>query len=160
VGAQGTEVGAIFVAHLPGLTCPPWLGGEASQEQPRSVVEAPIISSQKSYLHSAGNTDGSRGGSDRCGTPTKADMSPAPHGYGKVTLQEQSRPGAVSYIRSSQKSDINSGGGASGNSGHNGGSHRRSPPTRADTPPMASRRNTARTAPTHRGTAYTLVPKQ
>jgi hypothetical protein len=61
-------------------------------------------------------------------------MSPVPRDYGEVTLQEQSRPSAASRIRSSQRSDINSGGGAGGNSGHKGGSDRRSPPTRADTP--------------------------
>lgn len=111
------------MAHLPELT--PWLGEEALQEQPpRPVAESPIPSSQKSYLYSAGSAGGSRGRSDRCSTPTMADI---PRGYGEVTLQGQTRPGAVSRMRSS---DTNSGGDAGGNSGHRGRSEPYSTPTR------------------------------
>jgi hypothetical protein len=78
VGAQGTEVGAIVMARPPGLTSSPWLGEEALQEQPRLVAESPIPSKQKSYLYSAGNDGGSRGESDRCGIPTKANISRSP----------------------------------------------------------------------------------
>ena len=56
----------------------PWLGEDALQEQARPVTESPIPSSKKAYLYSAGNAGGSRGGSDRRGTPTKADMSHPP----------------------------------------------------------------------------------
>ena len=125
---MGTEVGTIVVANLRWLICP-WLGEEALQEQARPVAESPIPSSQTSHLYSAGNAGGSRGGSDRCSTPTMADIP----GYGKVTLQGQPPPGAVSRIRSSQMSDTNSGGDVGGNSGHRGGGNLYSTPTRADT---------------------------
>ena len=46
------------------------------QEQLRPVAESAIPSSQKSYPYSAENAGGSRGRSDRCDTPTKADMPP------------------------------------------------------------------------------------
>ena len=101
-----------------------------SQEQLRPVAESPIPSSQRSYLYPVGDASGNRGGSDRCNTPTKADMR-----LRKVTLQEQARPVAVSRIHSSQKGDINSGRGAGGNPGQKGGSGRRSTPTEADTSP-------------------------
>ena len=63
----------IVVANLQGLTCP-WLGEEASPEHPRPVAESPIPSSQMSHLYSAGNAGGSRGGGNRCSTPTMADI--------------------------------------------------------------------------------------
>ena len=195
------------MTHLPRLTCPlpRGCGKVTLQEQLRPFAESPIPSSQKSYLYPAGDAGGSRGGSDccdmttkadmwlrkvtlqeqaepvavsrvhssrkvdidsgrgaggnsgqnggsdRCDTPTKADMR-----LWKVTLQEQAGPVAVSRIRSSQKGDINSGRGAGGDSGQKGGSGRRSSPNRSDT--AVTRRSVARTAPTCRGAAF--APKQ
>ena len=74
VGAQGTGVGAIIVAHLPQLTCPPWLGEETSQEQHQPVVSR--IRSQRSDIKSEGNivaSSGHRGGSNRCLTLNRPD---------------------------------------------------------------------------------------
>ena len=115
----------IVVANLQGLTRP-WLGEEASLEHSRPVAESPMPSSQTSHLYSAGSAGGSRGGSDRCSTPTMADIP----GYGKVTLQGQPPPGAVSLMRSSQRNDTNSGRDGGGNSGHRGASELYSTPTR------------------------------
>ena len=193
VGAQGTEVGAFTVAHLPGLTCPLWLGEVTSQEQDQPVVSRiplsqksdtkPVVNagarsehrggsdhcstppplateevlpeevllheallqeqskpvvkpstppSQNSHLNSGGNARGSSelgGESDRCSTPPMADI---PCGYGKVSLQGQARPGAVSRMRSSQRNDTNSGGDVGGNSGHQSGGDLYSTPTWAD----------------------------
>jgi hypothetical protein len=127
----------IVVANLQGLTPPPpWLGEEASQEQPRPVVEVPILSPHKSHLNSGGNAGGSsdhRGENNRRNTPTMADM---PRGYGEVTSQGQLQPVSVSRIRSSQRADTNSGGDAGGNSGHRGGSDLYSTTTRADDVPV------------------------
>ena len=65
MGAQGAEVGAIVIVHLPELT--PWLGEEASQEQPQSVERPPVP--QKGNINLGGKTgasseSGHRGGSD------------------------------------------------------------------------------------------------
>ena len=96
----------------------PWLGEEASQEQPRPVVESPILSSQQSYLTSGGNAGGSSEYRGR--------------GYGEVTSQEQPRPVPVSRVRSLQRSDTDSGGDVGGNSGHRGEGNLCNTPTRAD----------------------------
>ena len=131
-----------------------WLE-EASQEQPGLVVRPPILSSQQSYLNLGGNDDGSsehKGRSDRCSAPIMADM---PLGYGEVALQGQPRPVVVSRIRSSQRSDTNSGGDAGGSSGYRGGSDRYDTPTKAD---MRLRKShVARTGRTSRSIAYPLV---
>ena len=102
------------------------------QEQPKPAVKPSTPPSQNSHLNSGGNAGGSpelRGESDRCSTPTMADI---PCGYGKETLQGQTQPGAISRMRSSQRNDTNSGGDVGGNSGHRSGGNLYSTPTRAD----------------------------
>ena len=114
----------------------PRLGEEALQEQARTVTESPIPSSQKGSLYSAFPADGSRGGSDRRSTPTKADMPPV-LGCGKVTLQEQPRPVVESPKPSSQKSHLYSAGDAGGSRGRD---DRGDTPTKADIPPLAAQK--------------------
>ena len=103
------------------------------QEQPKPAVKPSIPPSQNSHLNSGGNAGGSsdhRGRSGRCcSTPTMADIA---CGYGKVTLQGQTQPGAISRMLSSQRNDTNSGGDVGGNSGHRSGGNLYSTPTWAD----------------------------
>ena len=123
--APHTVVRMITIVHPSVLTCPPWLGGATSQEQPLPVVRPPVSLPQEGTTNSGENAgvspksglkgggdrssvprltrpswpdegtiqkqplphpeprlrprgyeDEQRGGIDRCGTPTKADMSP------------------------------------------------------------------------------------
>ena len=127
VGAQGTEVGTIIVAHYPGLTCPPWLEDVSSQEKHQPVVSR--MRSQRSDMKIEGNmvaSSGHRGGSDRCPTLSRPDTPPW---LGDEMSQE--RPQLVSRMRS-QRSDIKAEGNSVATSGHRGGgSDRRSTPTTA-----------------------------
>jgi hypothetical protein len=207
VGAQGTEVGLVVVAHLQGLTCSSWLGELTSQEQLRAVVVTRIPSSQMSVINSEGNAGGSsghggdsdrcrtvtradtsvtsqersqplvsrirsqrsdikkegntvassrhKGRSDRCSTPTTARLT-CPPWLGEGTLQERPQPAVKSAPTPlSQKSDIKSVG-----NGHGGGSDRCSKPTRADTAPVARRRNITRTAQTTGRSTYPFVSEE
>jgi hypothetical protein len=79
VGAQGTEVGVIIVAHLPRVTHTTWPGEVTSQEVPQLVDVSHISSSPRRDIHpegDAGRRPRNTGESDRCNPPTKTDTPP------------------------------------------------------------------------------------
>jgi hypothetical protein len=75
---------------------------------------------------------------------------------GEEASQEQPRPAAISRMRSSQRGDVHSRGGAGGSSGRRGGSDR-STSSSADTFLVSRRSSIGRTDPTRRRIAYALV---
>ena len=123
----------------------PWLGEEASQEQPEPVVEPPTPSSQNSNIHSGEKASASSESGHRGGTRVtilahlpSLTHTPWPREDALQEQPEQPQHVVEPPTPSSQNSETNLGRNAGVSLGHRGGSDRCLPA--AYVPPITMRR--------------------